>query len=391
MLIACRTATNLAGWRSSFPKDLTEVEGNAKLIRDIVDHMVVEHFPQELKTAIVFEVHNFFFELESDIPSGHKGKFINPTMLEPKSKRWIVHHTICPFNSYLPLPLNNELNPQKANEGCAATYYCQGVLQTRLHLYQKKKEKIKWVFHLGDPIELCYSLTELFDAIDCSGLSDEVGLANLVNAAGRRLSQEPESVVLLETSTWTRLAPTVVSYLEEALCAPLSMLPTIYGLRLADPLPIGASIPPESLTRTTVCLTLKRTHSYQNLKLDFVSSFRPWLSRLARRCFSPGQPPLEEVCGMECYTPMTFFYVVGSAAQRMDTTCDALRQVRKLLNEFEDSNLLAWRTLCQWTWLSVFPLIGAAHLDSSAMRRIQQVLDEFPRVSFFWTTVPFDR
>jgi hypothetical protein len=24
---------------------------------------------------------------------------------------------------------------------------------------------------------------------------------------------------------------------------------------------------------------------------------------------------------------------------------------------------LAWRTLCKWTWLSVFPLIGAAHLD----------------------------
>lgn len=47
-----------------------------------------------------------------------------------------------PFNNYLPLPFNNELDPQKANEGCAAAYYCQGILQT-LHLYQKRKERNK--------------------------------------------------------------------------------------------------------------------------------------------------------------------------------------------------------------------------------------------------------
>jgi hypothetical protein len=49
-----------------------------------------------------------------------------------------------PFNNYLPLPLNNELDPQKANEGCAAACYCQGIglLQT-LHLYQKRKERNK--------------------------------------------------------------------------------------------------------------------------------------------------------------------------------------------------------------------------------------------------------
>jgi hypothetical protein len=357
----------------------------------MVDHMVVEHFPQELKTAIAFEAYNFFFDMEDDIPSGSEGKIINPTMLDPKSKCWTVDHTVCPFNSYLPFPLNNDLDPQKMNEGTVATHYCQSVLQKWLHLYKIKMDMIKWVFHYGDPIELCYTLTEFFDAIDCSGLADRVGLANLVNAAGRRLSDEPESVMLVETSAWAKLAPTVIHYLEEALCAPSVYFPTLYGLRLADSLHIGALVRPESSSRTTVCVTFKRTPSYQNLKLDFVTSFHSWLTRLARQCFARGKQPLEEICGMECYTPVTFFFVVGSAAQRMNRGCDTFRQVQKLLTELDDTNVLAWRTMCQWTWLSMLPLIGAAHLQPDAVVRMEQFFETFPKVSFCWITVPFHR
>ena len=99
----------------------------------------------------------------------------------------------------------------------------------------------------------------------------------------------------------------MLHYLEEALCASLVHYPTLYGLRLADPLHIGDLVRPESSSRTTVCVTFKRTPSYQNLKLDFVTSFQPWLTRLDRQCFQRGKQPLEEICGMECYTPMTFF------------------------------------------------------------------------------------
>lgn len=166
----------------------------------MIDHIVVEHFPYELKTAIALEACNLFFEMESEIPSGCEGKVINPAMLDSRSKCWTVHHTVCPFSSYLPFALNNELDQQKMNEGTIATSYCKSLLQKWLHLYKIKMDMIKWVFHFGDPIELCYTLTEFFDAIDCCGLANRVGLANLVNAAGRRLSDEPESVMLVETS-----------------------------------------------------------------------------------------------------------------------------------------------------------------------------------------------
>lgn len=381
---------NRAGWCAGLTKDVTEKEEDFELVHSIAGHMGVEHFPEPLKTAVLFEVHNFFFELDKDIPGGSKGKLINPTLLETKTKRWFVHHTVCPFNSYLPLPLNDALDPVKAAEGCAVTHYCQNVLQNQLILYQKKMDKINWVLHMGDPIELCYTLTETFDAIDCSGLSDEVGLANLLIAAGKRLSEENESVVLVETSSWSKLAPTIVRYVEEALCVPLAMLPTIYGLRLADPLPFGSSIRPDS-SSNTVCLTWKRTQSYENLRPDFLASLNPWLKLLASRCFFSDQQALDGMCGTECYTPMTFFCTVGSAAQRMNRGFDAFRQVQKLCSGLDACNLLAWRTFSQWAWLSMFPLIGAAHLDPEAIDRIRQHLAQFANVLLFSTRVSFDR
>ena len=39
---------------SSFSNKLTEEDKNAELIRSMVDHMVFERFPHELKTAIGF-------------------------------------------------------------------------------------------------------------------------------------------------------------------------------------------------------------------------------------------------------------------------------------------------------------------------------------------------
>ena len=46
----------------------------------------------------------------------------------------------------------------------------------------------------------------------------------------------------------------------------------------------------------------------------------------------------------------------------MNKGCDTFRLVQKLLTELDGTNLLAWRTTCQWTWrLSMLPLIEAAH------------------------------
>lgn len=49
-----------------------------------------------------------------------------PSCCDPEQMLDCASHCY-PFNNYLPLPFNNELDPQKANEGCAAAYYCQGI------------------------------------------------------------------------------------------------------------------------------------------------------------------------------------------------------------------------------------------------------------------------
>lgn len=66
-------------------------------------------------------------------------------------------------------------------------------------------------------------------------MAEQFGLANDINATGQILSKEPESILITESSNWSTLSPTVIKYAEESLCAPLSMLPTMYGVRLADP------------------------------------------------------------------------------------------------------------------------------------------------------------
>jgi hypothetical protein len=133
-----------------------------------------------------------------------------------------------PFNNYLPFPLNNELDPQKMNEETIATRYCQSVLQKRLHLSQIKMEMIKWVFLFGDPIELCYTVTEFFTPSTALDYQMElvwlIFLTVLVVDLVRNWSP---------LCYWARLAPTVIHYLKEALCAPLVYYPTLYGLGLA--------------------------------------------------------------------------------------------------------------------------------------------------------------
>ena len=159
-------------------------------------------------------------------------------LLEPLTHRWIVPHTAFPFNGYLPFTISLKVDDESSRS--PATSYCQKILQSLGWAYRQSLQRIKFVFHLDDPLELCYKKAAdfnfKFNIVHCSPLmAEQFGLANDINATGQILSKEPESILITESSNWSTLSPTVIKYAEESLCAPLSMLPTMYGVRLADP------------------------------------------------------------------------------------------------------------------------------------------------------------
>lgn len=341
----------MAGWQIGLEKD-TDYKAdfehtNAMLVRRIEEHMGVQNFPHHLKLSISYEAYSYFFDLRDDFVNQDEEKFyINVTLLEPKSYSWLVHHTVCPFNGYLPLPIDElEATPN----GDTASIYCRKVLKDHLLAYKMKKDKITWVFHVGNSLELCYSINEKFHAIDCCGLADEVGLANVLNAAGTRLSDEIESILIVDSVFWRSLAPTLIRYVEEALCAPLSMLPSIYGLRLADAVQLGALTPPAPTV--PVCFTWRRTPSFENFRPKFSPSLRLWLEKLAQKCFSSSEEFSGELCGMKCYTPLTFLYVVQYAARRMDRTLDILEECEPFMKLKQPFHLM-WRTLRHWSQMA---------------------------------------
>ncbi len=162
-----------------------------------------------------------------------------------------------------------------------------------------------------------------FDVIDTSNLADHVGLANLINAYNKRLLDLPEAMLFTESMSWKGLATSLLQYIEETLCSPLSMIPTIYGMRLADHVELGASAP-VNLNRVmlvpTVNLCWKKVPIYHNIVLHSSPVLVRCLNRLASECFTLPYPnkkvTSKEQCGMISYSPLTFDYVVDSIIQR---------------------------------------------------------------------------
>ena len=78
-----------------------------------------------------------------------------------------------------------------------------------------------------------------FQVIDCSNLADHYGMANLIPAARNCLAEDLNAVILTNSLTWQLLKPTVPEYVETALMCPMTVIPTLYGLRLTDHVQLG--------------------------------------------------------------------------------------------------------------------------------------------------------
>ncbi len=91
-------------------KDIQEQVKINLLVDCIGEHMGVKHFPEAFEEVITPETS--FSSLKKK--SLKMKKLRKAALLGINSQEWSVHHTVCPFNGYLPLPVT-ELNPDSRN------------------------------------------------------------------------------------------------------------------------------------------------------------------------------------------------------------------------------------------------------------------------------------
>ncbi|XP_046654290.1 uncharacterized protein LOC124345853 [Daphnia pulicaria] len=279
---------------------------------------------------------------------------LNPTILEHATLRWTLYYSLCPFDGYMPL-LKEELDISIKSKMMIRS--CQKILKNLLSCYRKRLidgKTFELFFYLEDAIEFCYSeIVNKFDVIDCSNMADHVGLANLILACSGKLSHHPSAMLFTETLKWFDFK-SVKMYVEKTLCCPLSMIPTLYGLRLKSHIELGL---PEfaNLRRRTpppVNLCWKRAPPFRNVVMSTSPALSEFLNQLANVCFDAKFPygitgvPPEYRCGMLLYTPQTFSYVVNSMIQRLEGDHWLKKDVRPA--EMHPNFQLARRTLDAW-------------------------------------------
>ena len=147
----------------------------------------------------------------------------------------------------------------------------------------------------------------------CSNFVDNVGLANLIVACCQRLSDNPNAILYTEIMTDNQHSANNI--VETSLCAPLSLIPTIYGLRLADHVELRDSavdyLRCNSLQRgRPVNLCWQKVPLCQNIKWTPSPELNQCLTKLANLCHSKvllKLPSAMSSAGNEFfYTPQTF-------------------------------------------------------------------------------------
>ena len=270
----------------------------------------------QLTASLTEEIEQYFITGNSgQHQDSNSDKWINPTLLQPNTAKWAVHFACCPFYGYSPLPLK-ELDGSGACKGIAFAY-CQAELKKLLIAFKKRQKNVTFHFHLHDPLVFCYQDSLLqFDIIDGSSfLADKVGLVNLVNAAAQKLRSD-QSVLITDSCSWTFIAPDVSGYLQTALCCPLSLIPTIYGLRLIDSVELGPDtfISTRHSSRPFSRLRWKKAQPFQGVTLDMSPQLEQSLGRLKKYCFSIKVSSSDAVHFP--YSPLTFHYVMCDLIRR---------------------------------------------------------------------------
>ena len=168
--------------------------------------------------------------------------------------------------------------------GSNAYVYCKSKLQSFVTELKLRKDDIRFHFYFGDSLELCQINEEWnskFHVIHCSiGCVRHARLSNIFPVTGQCLNGKiPESVLVTDffiESRKNEKTMSLVKSVESNLCCPLSMIPTVFGMRLLDDLCLGnpetCQLHDHFFFKTKHTCTLKWPSSL--FRLMYVSKFR---------------------------------------------------------------------------------------------------------------------
>ena len=309
----------------NFGEDTTLAQAFSRAINEIIPNLMKRYSIEDLEESVVPIVEQefqAFFEKGSCRLKNELTVCINPTFLNPETEKWQVFYSSCPFRGYLPLSQEELIT---SAEGKILLPSCQKILKNLVASYRSRITTVQVFFHLEDALEFCYSeTTAKFDVIDCSNLADHVGLANLITAANGRLSNYPDAVLSTESMDWAEFAPSSEMYVEHVLNCPLSMIPTIYALKLNNHVELGSRRPPNWYIVSPVHLSWQKAIHFQNIVMSPSSSLTQFLNKLAQKCFVSER--LQEgdknsihrmVALAKHFSPLTFQYIVNTMTQRL--------------------------------------------------------------------------
>ena len=269
----------------------------------------------QLIVNLTKEMEQYFTTGNSGLQDDSRARCVNPTLLQLNTGKWLVFYACCPFVGYASLPLK-ELD-QSGEKNRIAFEYCRAELKKLLIAFRKKQQNVTFHFHLCDPLVFCYQdSAQSFDIIEASScVVDFFGLGNLLTAAPRKLRSD-QSVLITESVMWTLSASDVSRHLQTALCCPLSLIPTIYGLNLMDNVEMGPDtfISTRNSPRSFSRLRWKRAQPFEGVVLTMSPQLEQCLERLKKLCFLVKSPSSGSRVGMSCtmlsYSPLTFCYVM---------------------------------------------------------------------------------
>ena len=277
-----------------------------------------QNLHDSVKKAMLEEICQYFKRGNCRLQTGKDAVCVNPTMLNPTSLKWELDPSLCPFDGYLPMSCT-ELDTSFQEK--ILIHSCQEILKNLVLSYQLRQKSIQVSFHLQDALELCYTeKSTKFDVVDCSFLADCIGLCNLIPTCSGVMADHPESILRTETQHWMDFDFSMQKYVEESLCCPLPMIPTMYGLRLEDHITLGPTS--LNLDQKSRQFFWKKVPSFENVAFSPSPLLSHSLNQLAKKCFAL-KHPLETRNGIKnClptpwYSPLTFNYIFGSMKLRL--------------------------------------------------------------------------
>ena len=247
-----------------------------------------------------------------------------------------------------------------------------------------RKDRNRFHFYFGDSLELCLMNEELHNkmhVIHCSAdIGVEAELANILPAVSRCLiSDIPEAIIVTESifSRFEGRKPTLVEYVEFHLNCPLTMIPTMYGVRLFDHFHLGSSVccqlHDDFNTATPITLKWHKTPvAYSaDIQMEISPAIEKVVRVLAKHCFFPSQAfyysKKRNIDGYRTiylrsqvtfnhstkhklhvvrYTPLTFYNIMQSLVNRLNWAEGA---IDALLQKCAPASYqLAWKTLKTW-------------------------------------------